>query len=312
MRLYHILLFRILVLCNKRFQFSSADFLVLRCVDMNILVTGHNGFIGQNLYHTLLDIGHNVEGWDWGSNNQPSHALPAVKDWDLIIHLGAISSTTYTDVDQIMTQNTDFSIWLYEQCQIYGVNLHYASSASVYGTLEHFKEEGPFQPQSPYAYSKYLFDRHVAKYPANNITITGFRYFNVYGHKGEEHKADMASPYTKFIKQAEEKGSITLFENSDRFKRDFVSVEDVVHVHCQLLSNSESGVYNIGTGHPVSFQDVGEAIAQKYQASIDYIPMPEKLARQYQAFTCADLGRLNQLIDMKWTDIRQYIDKNVV
>ena len=105
---------------------------------MNILVTGHNGFIGQNLYHTLLDIGHNVEGWDWGSNNQPSHALPAVKDWDLIIHLGAISSYfTYTDVDQIMTQKYGFQyLALYEQCQIYGVNLHYASSASVYGTPE--------------------------------------------------------------------------------------------------------------------------------------------------------------------------------
>lgn len=278
---------------------------------MNILVTGHNGFIGLNLYQTLLDMGHDVEGWEWGKESQPATALPEVKNRDLVIHLGAISSTTYRDVDQIMTQNTDFSIWLYEQCQIHGVNLHYASSASVYGTLEHFNEEGPFQPQSPYAYSKYLFDRHVKKHPAKNIAITGFRYFNVYGHKGEDHKADMASPYTKFIKQAQKNGAITLFENSDQFKRDFVSVEDVVTVHCHLLKNTISGVYNIGTGRPVSFQDVGNAIAQKYQASINYIPMPDHLHRQYQAFTCAKLGRLNKLIDMKWTDIRDYIGMHI-
>jgi ADP-L-glycero-D-manno-heptose 6-epimerase len=191
------------------------------------------------------------------------------------------------------------------------VNWHYASSASVYGTLEHFQEDGPFQPQSPYAYSKYLFDRHVMKNPAKHITTTGFRYFNVYGHKGEEHKNDMASPYTKFIKQAEENGAITLFENSDQFKRDFISVEDVVTVHCRLIHNTVSGVYNIGTGRPVSFQDVGEAIARKYQASITYIPMPETLRRQYQAFTCADLSKLDRLIDMNWTDIRDYIETHL-
>ena len=121
----------------------------------------------------------------------------------------------------------------------------------------------------------------------------------------------MASPYTKFIKQAQKNGAITLFENSDQFKRDFVSVEDVVTVHCHLLKNTISGVYNIGTGRPVSFQDVGNAIAQKYQASINYIPMPDHLHRQYQAFTCAKLGRLNKLIDMKWTDIRDYIGMHI-
>ncbi len=275
---------------------------------MNILVTGHHGFIGQNLFHKLKHMGHEVDGWDWGDGTEPATPLPDVKGRDLVIHLGAISSTTYADVDQIMTQNTDFSIWLYEQCQRHNVNWHYASSASVYGTLSHFQEDGPLQPQSPYAYSKYLFDRHIMKNPSKHITTTGFRYFNVYGHKGEEHKADMASPYSKFIKQAEETGTITLFENSDQYQRDFISVEDVVTAHCQLINNTESGVYNIGTGKPVSFQAVGEAIAQKYQASITYIPMPETVRRQYQSFTCADLGKLNQLIDMKWTDIRDYIE----
>ena len=283
----------------------------LCCFEMNILITGHKGFIGQNLFRALLDMGHDVDGWEWGDGKTPANPLPKVKGRDLVIHLGAISSTTYADVDQIMTQNTDFSIWLYEQCQHHGVNWHYASSASVYGTLEHFQEYGPFQPQSPYAYSKYLFDRHVIKNPAKHITTTGFRYFNVYGHKGEEHKADMASPYTKFIKQAVETGKITLFENSDHYKRDFISVEDVVATHCQLIHNTKSGVYNIGTGNPVSFQDVGEAIAHKYHASITYIPMPETLRRQYQAFTCADLSKLNPLIDIKWTDIRDYIETHI-
>lgn len=274
---------------------------------MKILLTGHNGFIGKNLHLKLTALGHDVDGWDWGTERDPQSPLPQVSLYDFVIHLGAISATTYPDIDQIMHQNTEFSIWLYQECAAHGINWHYASSASVYGTLETFHEDGPFQPQSHYAYSKYLFDRHVAQNPSDNITTTGFRYFNVYGHSGEEHKGGMASPYTKFIDAALDTGRITLFENSDRYQRDFVSVEDVVDAHCKLLSNTQSGVYNIGTGNPVSFQDVAEAIAEKYNAVIELIPMPENLQRQYQAFTCADLARLNSVIDMNWTDIRDYI-----
>lgn len=278
---------------------------------MNILLTGHRGFIGQNLHQKLVALGHDVDGWDWGDGLDPAAPYPTVEGRDFVIHLGAISATTYPDIDQIMRQNTEFSIWLYHECQTHGVNWHYASSASVYGTLETFHEDGPFQPQSHYAYSKYLFDRYVAQNPCDAITTTGFRYFNVYGRHGEEHKGGMASPYTKFIASARETGRLTLFENSQDYKRDFVCVEDVVEAHCQLLTNTQTGVYNIGTGTPVSFQDVGEAIATAYQAQIDYIPMPENLQRQYQAFTCADLGKLNQLVAIDWTDIRDYITADI-
>jgi len=57
-----------------------------------------------------------------------------------------------------------------------------------------------------------LFDRFINQFIDEfEITIQGFRYFNVYGRSGEEHKGDMASPYTKFTKQAQDNGFITLF-----------------------------------------------------------------------------------------------------
>ena len=277
---------------------------------MNILLTGHNGFIGQNLYKALLKLGHNVDGWDWGDGLTPSAPYPQIAGRDVVIHLGAISSTTYPNVDQIFTQNTDFSIWLYDQCQAHNIDFHYASSASVYGTLNHFNEAGPFQPQSPYAYSKYLFDRHIMQNPAEHIKVIGFRYFNVYGHYGETHKGDMASPYTKFIKQAKEQGAIKLFEDSDQYSRDFISVEDVVKIHCTMINNAQSGIYNIGTGKPVSFQVVAESIADKYNAQITYVPMPNNLKQQYQKYTCADLTRLKPLIDHEFQCITEYINSH--
>ena len=50
----------------------------------------------------------------------------------------------------------------------------------------------------------------------------------------------------------------------------------------------------VGTGRPKSFQTVGEEVAAMYNAQIEYIPMPENLKKQYQAYTCADTTRLKQ------------------
>lgn len=267
---------------------------------MKILITGHKGFIGQNL--TLyLQKDHALFGYEWQET-----MLPEVEGFDWVIHLGAISSTTERDVDKIMLQNYEFSKWLYNQCNRKGVNLQYASSASVYGPNEQFNEDAPKQPQSPYAWSKYLFDRWVWQQD-HNITVQGFRYFNVYGPM-EDHKRNQASPVTKFTKQAKESKNITLFENSENYKRDFVFVGDVCEAHKQLLENKTSGLYNIGTGTATSFQHVAEVIAKKYKASITHIPMPENLQGQYQKYTCADITKLSNIVDLKFTTVEEFIN----
>jgi len=156
---------------------------------MKILVTGYKGFIGQNLSQYLISKGHEVEGWEFMENAVPD---PSAYDW--VIHLGAISDTTCTDVEQIMANNFENSMRLLQACDTMGTNFQYASSASVYGPTTHFTEDGPLLPQSPYAWSKYLFDRFVKQHINDfNVIVQGFRYFNVYGPY-EDHKGNQASP----------------------------------------------------------------------------------------------------------------------
>ena len=270
---------------------------------MRILVTGYKGFIGQNLSNYLFTHGHDVEGWEYMDN-----AVPDPSSYDWVIHLGAITSTTYTDVDRIIDQNFEYSMRLLQVCDNYGVNFQYASSASVYGPTTHFTEDGPLLPQSPYAWSKYLFDRFIKQHKDQfNVLVQGFRYFNVYG-PGENNKGDQASPYTKFTKQAKENGIIDVFEKSDYYKRDFVCVEDICKVHEKMLKVDASDIYNVGTGNAESFENVAQTIAKKYNATINYIPIPDNIKNQYQEYTCADISKLNSVIDMEWVSIKEYIN----
>lgn len=256
---------------------------------MKILVTGHEGFIGQNLVQDL-SFQHSLGYYEWGDE------LPNIGEYDWVVHLGAISSTTERDVERVMRQNYDFSHWVLDQCLKHGVNLQYSSSASVYGLRREFKEDSPVDPRSPYAWSKYLFDRDINALLSNsqpNIRIQGFRYFNVYGPH-EEHKGDQASPHHKFYRQASTTGIIRLFYGSHHYHRDFVPVERVCEVHSEFLNIPESGIWNIGTGTTRSFQEVAEDIVRETGAKIEYVDMPEIIRVQYQVYTCADITKLNR------------------
>ena len=249
---------------------------------MKILLTGYKGFIGSHMFRALEAHGHHVSVYDWGE------ILPSVMEQDWVIHMGAISSTTERDIEKVMAQNHDFTIQLYEACHTFGINFQYSSSASIYGLVSTFREDAEPDPRTPYAWSKYLTERHIQRHPMG-ARAQIFRYFNVYGPEGEEHKGSQASPYAQFKRQAEETGKITVFEGSDRFLRDFVPVSRIVETHLKFLNVKESGVWNVGTGTPRSFMSV----AKEFAVPIETVPMPDILKDSYQKYTCADMTRYN-------------------
>ncbi len=255
---------------------------------MKILVTGHKGFIGGHLFRTLKNDGHEVFGYEYGD------AKPYIYNFDWVIHAGAISSTTETNVEKIMRQNYEFSCELLDECIFRNVNFQFASSASIYGLKKEFKEDSPVDPRTPYSWSKYMFEQYAFKQIryAKHSVVQMFRYFNVYG-SGEEHKGTQASPYTQFRIQKEKNGRINVFLNSFRYYRDFIPVEDIVNYHRRFFNVEESGLWNLGTGEVKSFYNV----ALEFNAPIYYIEMPENLKHSYQEYTCADLTKLNKTLE---------------
>jgi ADP-L-glycero-D-manno-heptose 6-epimerase len=256
---------------------------------MKILITGNKGFIGQNAVKFFSQ--HDITTYEYDER------LPRlnVEFFDWVLHFGAISSTTETNVEKIMKQNYEFTCNLIDDCTINGVNLQISSSASVYGLKNEFKETSPVDPRTPYAWSKYMIEQYANAWIYDSSVIQVFRYFNVYGSH-EEHKGNQASPYCQFERQAIKTGKIKVFENSDNYHRDFVHVSEVLEIQKRFFDIKESGLWNIGTGTTKSFLDVAKEMSIKYNAVIEEISMPENLKHSYQKYTCADLTKLRETI----------------
>lgn len=270
---------------------------------MRILVTGANGFIGHNMTAALsLEPDWKIDGWDWQEDR------PDIKQYDWVIHLGAISDKSETEIEKVMHQNFDFSCWIFNECQKHGTNLQYASSSSVYGNTKNFSEYANCQPQTAYAWSKYLFDRWVFQQQQNTY-VQGFRYFSVYG-KWMHLKGKRANVISKWREQARKLGYIEVWEGSDNLKRDWVWVGDVCRLHIDFIKTVKgSGLWNVGTGLSHNIMDIAETIAEQEQSKINMITMPESYKKTLCTKTCADLKHLKETIgSRKWLNIYEWLD----
>ena len=200
----------------------------------------------------------------------------------------------------MMQNNYEYSKQLLHYCLENSIPLIYASSGSVYGINEKFREvEENESPVNVYGYSKYLFDNYVRKFARNaSSQIVGLRYFNVYGPK-EAHKQSMASVAYHFNQQLLSNGKVKLFRGSGRHadgeqRRDFIHVDDVVAVNLWFFQQSgPHGIYNVGTGKSRSFNEIARAVIKWHgKGNIEYIDFPENLKNSYQSFTEADISSL--------------------
>jgi ADP-L-glycero-D-manno-heptose 6-epimerase len=296
-----------------------------------LLVTGGAGFIGSNVVASLngarrSDVVVNDRlGSDGKWRNLQKRQLadfvfPAeLAGWldgrklDAVIHLGAISSTTATDGDQVIENNFRLSLRLLDWCTKTRTPFIYASSAATYGDGDAGFDDDPsptalrrLRPMNLYGWSKHLFDLTVADRLSRGEPLppqcVGCKFFNVYG-PNEYHKGAMMSVLCKVFDEAKAGKPVRLFKShrdgiadGDQ-RRDFIYVDDVTAVLQWLLATpSVSGLFNIGTGDAGSFREMIEAMfaALGRPPNIEYIDMPESIRNSYQYFTQASVENLRR------------------
>jgi ADP-L-glycero-D-manno-heptose 6-epimerase len=288
-----------------------------------IIVTGGAGFIGSNIVKGLNERGREdilvVDDLTDGAkfrNLVDCEILDFIDKDDFIgrlqagtglaepvqtvFHEGACSSTTEQDGRYLMQNNYAYSRLLLQFCIENSAAFLYASSASVYGAGEDFREIRDNEvPLNIYGYSKFLFDQQVrCILPGAGSQVAGFRYFNVYGPR-EQHKGDMASVAWHLSRRLDKGENPRLFGGCDGYddgeqRRDFVYVGDVVDVNLWFLDHPDrSGIFNIGTGCSRSFNALAGALIDWYgRGEIEYLPFPDHLRGRYQSNTRADLTAL--------------------
>ena len=194
---------------------------------MKILLTGSEGFIGQNL-QTFLKDKHQLICIDKKTGNDLL-TCDLNYEVDIVIHLAGLSGVrdSLDNPADYWINNVVASHRLFEKFK--DKQILYASSSTA---------SEPWR--NPYAMSKYYME-HIA--PKNSI---GMRFTTVYGPGARE---EMLIP--KLLKKE------VTYINSDH-KRDFIHVSDILTAISILMTNKikKRKVIDIGTGVSHSLIDI--------------------------------------------------------
>ena len=281
---------------------------------MRILITGAAGFIGADLSHKLLKLGHSVVGVDNFNDyydvslkrdrvkliqteyseydvltlelfdRQAVTSLFINNDFDVVVHLAAQAGVRYSlenPASYIDSNLTGFANILEGVRQTQIPHLVYASSSSVYGANRDFpfkESDRVDNPVSLYAATKKANELMAHSYAhLYGFRCTGLRFFTVYGPWG---RPDMA-PF-RFASRMLKGESIPVY-NQGNMIRDFTYIDDinegVVRIALSLSDQSarDYNIYNIGRSEPIKLLDFIQVMAQKLgvEAKLEMLPMQD-------------------------------------
>ena len=234
---------------------------------MNILITGHKGFIGSNLAKKLDK--HTIVGVDLkdGNNILDSNYINALFEFyhfDAVIHLAAIAGVGYSveHSEEVLTNNIiGFDVMAKAAIKHNVRHFIYASSSSVYG------DDGT--QKSPYAVSKATNELQAAMYSnLSDMKFSGLRFFTVYG---EGIREDLA--ISKFIKAMKEDKPIHVYGDGNQ-SRDFTYVDDICEAIKLIVESDKlwkNEVFDIGFGKNTTINELIKILKNIINPSYDKI-----------------------------------------
>ena len=171
---------------------------------MRVLVTGNLGYVGSVTAQYLGDQGMKVFGLDAGlfrdCNLDSGHidvptSFKDIRDtieedfygFDAVVHLAALSNDPIGELDPALTFeiNRDAAIQTAELARAAGVTRFiYASTQSIYGLSEsdeELSEDGPKNPQTSYAMSKWEAEQVILGMTSDTFITCALRPSTVFG-----------------------------------------------------------------------------------------------------------------------------------
>ncbi|WP_186319230.1 NAD-dependent epimerase/dehydratase family protein [Streptomyces sp. SAJ15] len=250
---------------------------------MDVLLTGHRGFVGRHLHQALDGRGWHVTGIDIADGHDALDFFRTDdRRWDLAIHCAAIVGGRASIDGSPLGVATNLALdswymrWLIRTRTPRAV---YFSSSAAYpiglqgpGLVRRLYEEDisldyPEEPDASYGWAK-LTGEKLATYASDEgCRILIPRPFSGYG----EDQADVY-PFPAFIQRAARRDDPFEIWGDGSSTRDWIHIDDLVGATLAAVDQGVTGPVNLGTGRATSFDELARLVttAAGYQPALKH------------------------------------------
>jgi UDP-glucose 4-epimerase len=269
-----------------------------------IIITGHNGFLGSNLLLKLISEKYDITGISKtikknDSIKQIKRNILNIKDSDIaknscIIHLAAITDVVYCEKypEECYKVNVMATQKILEIARKKNCSLIYPSTSHVYGIPRKLpiKETHPTNASSVYSESKISGEKLCEMYSKSyGLNISVLRLFSTYGPKNSEYKVE-----SRIITQLLSNRSIKIGNLSP--KRDFIYIDDVIRAFQIVIKNLKGfNIYNVGLERSYSIQEICNILKKLSGKKISVVTDKTKLRKNDIKNVVSDCSKIKKL-----------------
>lgn len=283
---------------------------------MNIVLTGHQGFIGSHYYNYIKDS-NNVTSFDKLNNIQEDLCnqtiINSLPDCDVVVHMAATNGTKlfYETPTEVAFNNTLPTFNLVSRYKSSNTKFVFTSTCEIFnGAIDNGLYPVPTDENVPvmfeditnprwsYSVPKALGENLVSNCGLEYIII---RYFNIYGPGQKDH---FISEFVERVVKGEYyiKGDDT---------RSFCYIEDAVEMTHRLVENHSNYTVNVGRQEETNISTVAKIIMNIIGVDpkkLEIIPGPVGSAKR----RCPDTSLVKKLTGFNnYTPIQLGLKKTV-
>ena len=245
---------------------------------MNILITGHTGFLGKHLSEKFLQKGHKVFGVSRSITNDCRHEQYAIdlvnEDWkllqlvreksiDIIVHTAGkpiVADCDENPYDAYKGNGMTTAVVLEAGRRGKVKKVLVLETDKVYGVQKIIptKETAELNPGSPYEFSKVLANHFCNFYKEHyNMNVISIRPANLFG-PGDYSFSRIIPAAMKNIRNGD---GIPVYEHAKNMVRDFIYIKDAAEMIYRLSVNkNKHDVYNLSTNNSISIIELATSI----------------------------------------------------
>ena len=241
---------------------------------MRIVIVGHTGFIGNNIYQNLINnkeneiLGISTNEIDLMEDKSHNTFSEILSPDCVVIMCAGIKKQLGDNLETFERNSAIINNFCRAVMKVHPRKIIFFSSASVYGEdvsyNERITEKTPVQPKTFYGIAKYTAERVLEKICTDNqIKLVILRPPLVYG------KDDLSRGYgpTGFTYKALNSEVIDLWGDGSEF-REFVYVDDVGSTVNRLINHDTSEILNLISGNSYTFKDIIDSLTNIIGSSI--------------------------------------------